>query len=160
MPARRPSGIDPARFFRELLERDPLNPEALRWRTKPLAEFPNARTHTAWNARFAGRPAGSKHGKSVDMREIIEAFGDDDQNDERMPNDHDKNEGGLLASVILDASRETGLTFRDLTVLVPMSDPCRRGVPARRRDAEWFTAHWKATTSSIFAGFTTNCSGG
>ena len=92
MPARRPSGIDPARFFRELLERDPLNPEALRWRTKPLAEFPNARTHTAWNARFAGRPAGSKHGKSVDMREIIEAFGDDDQNDERMPNDHDKNE--------------------------------------------------------------------
>jgi hypothetical protein len=148
-PARKLSGIDPARFG-ELFKRDPDNLLQPRWRVRPLAHFPNARMHAAWNARFAGMPAGAKYGdgslrvrvgdKSVDMREIIEALGDDDQNDECMPTDHDRNEGGLLASVILDASRETGLTFRDLTVLTPKSDPYRCGVPARRRDAEWFTA--------------------
>jgi hypothetical protein len=161
-PARRPSGIDPARF-RELFERDPDNPLQLRWRTKPLALFPNARMCAAWNARHAGRPAGSKSdgdnlrvrvdGKSVDMREVIAALGDDDQNDGRMRPDHAKNAGGLLASVILQASQQTGLTFRDLTVLVPISDPYRCGVPAKRRDAEWFVKHWRTSNVEHIRGF-------
>jgi hypothetical protein len=151
---RRLSGINPARFH-ELLELDREQPNAVRWRERHSPDDPLM--HASWNARFAGRLAGMHQagqttriridGKSVDIREIIEALEclkDDDRNPAGMPGSDDWNDGaGPLAAILAAASRKTGLSPGKLTVLVLRNDPYRCA-PAQRRNAEWFAEHWAA----------------
>lgn len=50
----------PAAMIQEVLEIDETVPNGLRWKTRPSHHFTKDADRRTWNARFAGRPAGSR----------------------------------------------------------------------------------------------------
>jgi hypothetical protein len=154
-----------------LLDLDPSTETGWRWRMRSLSEFNgDERMCAVWNAKYAGRPAGSRQGeggqrgrpvlgidgKTYDPRRLIEELGGAEPTSSSLaapssglPDDRfamratAMAETGVLASVIRDAARATGLSRDDLTVLAVKNDPYRRDTPKGHRLGRWFAEHFR-----------------
>jgi len=52
----------PVAMIQEVLEIDETVPSGLRWKTRPIHHFTKDADRKTWNARFSGKPAGSRSG--------------------------------------------------------------------------------------------------
>jgi hypothetical protein len=161
MAFRKPLSVTAERLA-ALLELDPSTETGWRWRTRPLSEFDgDERTFAVWNTKYGGKPAGSRHqntgrlvlsldGKHYDPHRLIDELGEAVAAIASAPSgsppdgvsNGDEVGSGVLASVIRDAARATGLSRDNLTVMSRGRDPYRLDTPRGHRLGRWFAEHF------------------